>query len=82
MFENLTNKLQNVFSKFAKNASITEDNIAEAIRELERANLLAALERADGKIYGAGGAAELLGMKPTTVASRIQRLGIKRPPSD
>ncbi|MBW2382360.1 MAG: sigma 54-interacting transcriptional regulator [Deltaproteobacteria bacterium] len=53
----------------------------EAIRELERNNLLAALESADGKIYGAGGAAELLGLKPTTVASRIQRLGLKRPAS-
>jgi transcriptional regulator with GAF, ATPase, and Fis domain len=50
----------------------------EALRELERRNLVAALDRADGKIYGAGGVAELLGMKPTTVASRIQRLGIKR----
>jgi len=50
----------------------------EAIRDLERKNLLAALERAGGKIYGAGGAAELLGMKPTTVASRIERLGLKR----
>ena len=50
----------------------------EAIREIERRNLLAALERTDGKIYGAGGAAELLGLKPTTVASRLQRLGIKR----
>ena len=53
----------------------------EAIRELERKNLLAALERAGGKVYGAGGAAELLGMKPTTVASRIERLGLKRPAS-
>ena len=53
----------------------------EAMRELERNNLLAALERADGKIYGSGGAAELLGLKPTTAASRIQRLGIKRPTS-
>ena len=51
----------------------------DALRDLERRNLLAALERADGKIYGAGGAAELLGLKPTTVASRIQRLGLKRP---
>ena len=50
----------------------------EALRELERRNLVAALDRADGKIYGAGGVAELLGMKPTTVASRIQRLGIRR----
>jgi len=50
----------------------------EAIRELERENLLAALERAGGRIYGAGGAAELLGMKPTTLSSRIERLGLKR----
>jgi transcriptional regulator with GAF, ATPase, and Fis domain len=50
-----------------------------AIREMERGNLLAALEQADWKIYGAGGAAELLGLKPTTVASRIQRLGLERP---
>ncbi len=54
----------------------------EAIRDLERANLLAALERSGGKIYGAGGAAELLGMKPTTLASRMQRLGLKRPTAD
>lgn len=50
----------------------------EAIRELERNNLMAALERAGGKVYGAGGAAELLGMKPTTLSSRIERLGLKR----
>jgi transcriptional regulator with GAF, ATPase, and Fis domain len=49
----------------------------QAIRELEISNLRAALERADGRIYGAGGAAELLGMKPTTLASRIERLGLK-----
>jgi transcriptional regulator with GAF, ATPase, and Fis domain len=50
----------------------------DAIRELERANLLAALEHTDGRIYGPGGAAELLGMKPTTLASRVERLGLKR----
>jgi transcriptional regulator with GAF, ATPase, and Fis domain len=51
------------------------------IRDIERTNLMAALERAGGKIYGPGGAAELLGLKPTTVASRIQRLGISKPDS-
>jgi transcriptional regulator with GAF, ATPase, and Fis domain len=50
----------------------------EAIRDLERKNLLAALERSGGRIYGAGGAAEMLGMKPTTLSSRIERLGLKR----
>jgi transcriptional regulator with GAF, ATPase, and Fis domain len=49
----------------------------EEVRAIERSNLLAVLERTDGKIYGAGGAAELLGLKPTTVASRLKRLDIK-----
>ncbi|MGE5305215.1 MAG: sigma 54-interacting transcriptional regulator [Alphaproteobacteria bacterium] len=46
-------------------------------RELE--NILAAVEKTQWKIYGPGGAAEILGMKPTTLASRLSRNGIKRP---
>ncbi len=44
----------------------------------ERENLMAALEAANWKIYGAGGAAELLGVKATTLASRLQAMGIKK----
>ena len=47
-------------------------------RRREVASLKAALEMAQGKVSGPGGAAELLGVKPTTLYSRIQRLGIKR----
>jgi PAS domain S-box-containing protein len=47
------------------------------IRELERSNMEAALKAADGKLFGKGGAAELLGLKPTTLASRFKRLEIK-----
>jgi transcriptional regulator with GAF, ATPase, and Fis domain len=43
-----------------------------------RGNIAAALRRAGGKVYGPGGAAELLGMKPTTLASRMKTLGIMR----
>jgi len=46
------------------------------IRQLEVDNLRAALEAAEGKVYGAGGAAELLGMRPTTLASRMKALGL------
>jgi transcriptional regulator with GAF, ATPase, and Fis domain len=46
-------------------------------RELERNNMQAALKAADGKLFGKGGAAELLGLKPTTLASRFKRLEIK-----
>lgn len=49
------------------------------IQELKRRNLIAALERANWKVSGAGGAAELLGVKPTTLADRMKSLGIKRP---
>jgi len=42
-------------------------------------NIVAALEKARGKIYGPGGAAEILGMKPTTLAYRLKKFGIKRP---
>ena len=46
--------------------------------ELERASILGALQRSSGKIYGLGGAAEILGMRPTTLTSKIAALQIKR----
>lgn len=64
----------------ASSDAATPDILTDAeLRERERSNLVAALDRADWKIYGPGGAAELLGVKPTTVASRIQRLKLTRP---
>jgi transcriptional regulator with GAF, ATPase, and Fis domain len=46
------------------------------MRQLEADNIRAALRRTKGKVSGVGGAAELLGMKPTTLASRIKALGL------
>jgi transcriptional regulator with GAF, ATPase, and Fis domain len=48
-------------------------------RARERENLLRALQRTDGRIYGAGGAADLLGINPTTLASRLRALRIAQP---
>jgi transcriptional regulator with GAF, ATPase, and Fis domain len=45
-------------------------------RERERANVMKALQRTQGRIYGAGGAADLLGLNPTTLASRLRALKI------
>jgi transcriptional regulator with GAF, ATPase, and Fis domain len=44
----------------------------------DRSNILAALKMANGKVSGTQGAAELLGIKPTTLVSRMQKLGIKK----
>jgi transcriptional regulator with GAF, ATPase, and Fis domain len=49
----------------------------EDIRSHERQNILAALERSGGRIYGPSGAARLLGVKPTTLASRLARMGLR-----
>jgi transcriptional regulator with PAS, ATPase and Fis domain len=38
-----------------------------------------ALRRTRGKLYGPGGAAELLGLNPTTLQSKMKKLGIVRP---
>lgn len=50
------------------------------LRTFEANNIRLALERSGGKIYGPNGAAELLQMKPTTLASRIKTLGVDPKP--
>jgi len=45
----------------------------------KRQNLFAVLQKAGWKIKGADGAAELLGVKPTTLISRIEKMGLRRP---
>ena len=47
-------------------------------RERERANVLSALRQANFRISGKGGAAELLGINPGTLASRLKALGIDK----
>ena len=48
------------------------------LKRQERESIVQALRLAKGRIFGADGAAALLGMKPTTLASRIKALGIKK----
>jgi formate hydrogenlyase transcriptional activator len=47
--------------------------------ELERSHILKVLDQTSWRIYGNGGAAELLGLNPETLRSRIRKLGIRRP---
>ncbi|MCG8460433.1 MAG: sigma 54-interacting transcriptional regulator, partial [Holophagales bacterium] len=47
------------------------------MKSRERSNMIAALERTGGKIYGEDGAAALLGLKATTLAARLKSLGLK-----
>jgi transcriptional regulator with GAF, ATPase, and Fis domain len=48
------------------------------LRALERENLVATLERVGWRVAGSGGAAELLGIRPSTLRDRMKALGIQR----
>lgn len=50
----------------------------EEMTEFQISNITNALEHCNGKIYGPDGAAALLGLKPTTLATRMKKLGIRR----
>ena len=50
-----------------------------AERASVRAHILKALECSGWRIRGAGGAAELLGLKPTTLEARMKKLRVRRP---
>ncbi|MFQ5935898.1 MAG: sigma 54-interacting transcriptional regulator [Acidiferrobacterales bacterium] len=52
---------------------------AQQLHELERENLLRALETAGWRVAGENGAAQLLGMNPSTLSSRMKAFRIKRP---
>ncbi|MFN7115998.1 MAG: sigma-54 interaction domain-containing protein [Saprospiraceae bacterium] len=51
---------------------------SDELRELEKQNIIKALERTDWKIAGAQGAAQLLGMPATTLSSKMKALQITR----
>ncbi len=52
---------------------LTEAELKRAAREA----IESALREAGGRVYGPGGAAKRLGLKPTTLASRIKALGLR-----
>jgi transcriptional regulator with GAF, ATPase, and Fis domain len=62
-------------AKSAGNAAlVTRDEL----KRQERQAIINALKQTNGKVSGPGGAAEMLGMKPSTLASRISSLSINR----
>lgn len=55
-------------------------NTELTLRENERKHILWALQKTKWKIHGEGGAAKLLDINPSTLQSRMKKLGIKKPP--
>jgi transcriptional regulator with PAS, ATPase and Fis domain len=55
-----------------------EDARIKTIDENERDHILAVLKKCNGRIWGPGAAAELLNIPPSTLKSKMKKLGIKK----
>jgi transcriptional regulator with GAF, ATPase, and Fis domain len=63
-------------------ATTSSDDRIRTVKELEqleRANILRALDATKWKVSGANGAAKLLGVNPSTLSSRMKALKIHKP---
>ena len=54
--------------------------LVRSFAEVQREGILRALERTGWRVSGPKGAAAVLGLKPTTLESKMKKLGIRRPP--
>lgn len=81
---NLSDTGKNIKKKFSAFSSKERDGNMSILTEEEmkfqdRQNILNALNLCNWKITGSNGAAELLEMRPTTLHSKIKKMGVKRP---
>ena len=57
----------------------TDPRQSDNLEDAQRVHIVRVLEECDWKVRGKGGAAERLGLKRTTLQSRMKKLGIQRP---
>ncbi|HSE41625.1 MAG TPA: sigma 54-interacting transcriptional regulator [Acidobacteriota bacterium] len=68
-----------LYVEIPKSSSASLASPALTLKEAEIQHIRRVLENASWKIRGKHGAAEILGMKPTTLETRMAKLGITRP---
>lgn len=55
------------------------ERVSQTMEEVERAHILSVVESRNWKISGKGNAADILGLNPSTLRSRMKKLGLERP---
>ena len=58
--------------------AFSETYAVGSLEDMERMHVMAVLEKTGWRISGQGGAAEVLGLKRTTLQAKMKKLGIKR----
>jgi formate hydrogenlyase transcriptional activator len=62
----------------APKRAYSETDATGTLEDMERRHIVAVLEEAGWRVAGQGGAAEVLGLKRTTLQAKMKKLGIKR----
>jgi transcriptional regulator with GAF, ATPase, and Fis domain len=68
--------MTSVLSPGVKGEEVPADELT--LDEIQRRHILAVLQKTGWRVSGKNGAAAILGLKPTTLESRMAKLGIKR----
>jgi transcriptional regulator with GAF, ATPase, and Fis domain len=55
-----------------------ERDYSKTLAEMEKEYIVEVLKRCNGKVFGPGGAAEVLGLRVSTLNSRMKKLGIRK----
>ncbi|MFC3158511.1 helix-turn-helix domain-containing protein [Chryseobacterium arachidis] len=66
------------FPKMMTQQNTAQDFQLRTLREFEKEYILKVVQKCSGKIFGENGAAKLLGLPPTTLISKMQKLGIEK----
>jgi formate hydrogenlyase transcriptional activator len=56
-----------------------QESTVDTLENTERNHIIRALKETQWVVHGKKGAAELLGINPSTLRSRMEKLGIKKP---
>jgi transcriptional regulator with GAF, ATPase, and Fis domain len=71
--------VQEVLGDFPVRDREPANSLAQNLEDVERANILSALEESGWKVKGEGNAASRLGINPSTLRSRMKKLEIAKP---
>ncbi len=71
--------MQEVLGDFGVENREPAKSLTQNLEDVERTNILRALEESDWKVKGEGNAASRLGINPNTLRSRMKKLGIAKP---
>lgn len=66
------------FPKVINSQNTDQDFQVKTLQEFEKEYILKIIKKCNGRIFGETGAAKLLGLPPTTLISKMQKLGIEK----